>query len=34
MLDDVRAMPQRFKFAVAKGIMSDIIGEDKVAFAK
>jgi hypothetical protein len=34
MLDDVRAMPEGFKFVVAKGIMSDIVGEDEVAFAK
>jgi hypothetical protein len=34
MLDDVRAMPQGFKFVVAKGIVSDIISKDKVAFAK
>jgi hypothetical protein len=34
MLDDVRAMPEGFEFAVAKGVMSDIVGEDEVAFAK
>jgi hypothetical protein len=34
MLDDVRAMPELFEFSMTKGIVSDIIGEDKVAFTK
>ena len=33
-LDDVQSMPQGLEFSMAKGIMSDIVSEDEVSFAK